>query len=362
MFRIQILPFLFIFGFTFQARLQSRLNWGIEIKPKLGFLIADRGVVGYLPRSHAFGGEASFVIYTNGLKKWHKSYNHPIIGMTLFGASVGNSKILGNFFGSYAFIEFPFLKTKRYRFTGKLGSGLAYGTKAYDPINDPKNAVISTHVNALVCFGLKNRFVVNNHQYVLGIDLTHCSNGAFKVPNIGINMPFISLGYGYRFITTEKESIERTTLPFRKILYGATAILSAKEIFPTGQGRSPVYSLSTFARYFFKPKVGCEISLDVTSKQVIFKYHPEIPKNQLDVVQVGFYTGYLLPLDNFHLVIGMGINIRDKYQPESLLYHRIGMRYYFKNGIHLNAVLRSNWAKADFTEWGIGYTFNYRNK
>ena len=353
---------LFILGIVFSAPIQSQLNWGIEIKPKFGFIIADRGVVGYLPRSHSFGGEVSFVVFTNGKKKWHSVYNYPTVGFTIFGASVGNRKVLGNFFGSYAFIEFPFFKIKKYSFTGKLGSGLAYGTKVYDPLSNPKNAVISTPINALVCLGFKNRFVVNNHQFVLGIDLTHCSNGAFKVPNIGINMPFVSLGYGYRFKTTLKDTIERKNLPFRKILFGTTAILSAKEIFPIGQGRSPVYSLSTFARYFFKPKVGCEISLDVTSKQVLFKYKPVIQKNQLDVIQVGLYAGYLLPLDNFQLVIGMGINVRDKYRPESLLYHRVGMRYYFNNGVHLNTVLRSNWAKADFTEWGIGYTFNYKKK
>ena len=65
-------------------------------------------------------------------------------------------------------------------------------------------------------------------------------------------------------------------------------------------------------------------------------------------------------MDHFHFVLGMGVNVIDKFQPEGRFYHRIGMRYYLNNGISLNAVLRSNWAKADFAEWGIGYTFNYK--
>ena len=56
----------------------------------------------------------------------------------------------------------------------------------------------------------------------------------------------------------------------------------------------------------------------------------------------------------------MGAYFKDKYQPESTFYHRIGMRYYFKGGWHANLVLRSNFAKADFVEYGIGYTFNYK--
>jgi hypothetical protein len=37
----------------------------------------------------------------------------------------------------------------------------------------------------------------------------------------------------------------------------------------------------------------------------------------------------------------------------------VGMRYRFDNGLLLNLVLKSHWAKADYVEWGVGYTFNY---
>lgn len=352
---------LFLCLISVNAHLQTKLNWGFEIKPKFGFLVAKRGVVGHLPQSHTYGGEASFVVHTNGSKKWHRSYNYPTIGLTVFSASVGNNEILGIFTGSYGFIEFPFAKTDSYKLTGKIGGGMAYGSKIYDPVSNPKNTVISSHLNALVCFGLQNRFVFNHHELVLGVDLTHCSNGCFKLPNIGINMPFVSVGYGYRMKTTDVEKIEKEILPYKRILYGVFATYSGKEVYPTGQGRSPIYGISVFSRCFFKPKAGFELSLDIVSKQVLLqKYQPDLEKDQIDIIQVGLYAGYLLPLDRFHFVLGMGVNIRDKYQPESLLYHRIGARYYFDNGIHLNAVLRSNWAVADFTEWGIGYTFNYR--
>ncbi len=341
---------------------QCQLDWGIEVKPKIGLLIGKRAVVGDLPRAHPFAGEVSFVIHTKGEKLWHKHYVYPTVGVTAFAASVGNNNVLGNFYGSYGFIEFPFVKEAHYQFTGKIGSGLAYTSHVYDPLIDPKNSVVSAHVNALICFGLQNRFVFDRHQIILGIDLTHCSNGSYKVPNIGINMPYISLGYGYRFRKSEVLTKHHSVLPYRKILWGLTGIISSNDNYPTGQNHAPVYALSGFARYFFRPKVGAEMALDVNSEQLTLRYKPEISKTQLDIIQVGVYAGYLLPLDRFHFVLGMGVNVRDKYKPESLFYHRIGMRYYLDNGIHLNVVLRSNWAKANYTEWGIGYTFNYRNK
>ena len=86
-------------------------------------------------------------------------------------------------------------------------------------------------------------------------------------------------------------------------------------------------------------------------------HHPDVPKKQIEIWQLGIFTGYILPLNKFHLLIGMGAYVRDKYKPNDPLYHRVGMRYVFDNGLNLNLVLKSHWARADYVEYGIGYTF-----
>lgn len=141
-----------------------------------------------------------------------------------------------------------------------------------------------------------------------------------------------------------------------------TAIGSAKEIFPTNRKKYPIFALSAHVRYFSKPKVGFEASFDVISKQAIMGYKPQITKSQWDILQMGAYIGYLLPLDRLHFVLGMGVYMKDKYQPEDFLYHRVGMRYYFPNGFNAQIVLKSHWARADYAEWGIGYTFNFKKR
>jgi hypothetical protein len=115
-------------------------------------------------------------------------------------------------------------------------------------------------------------------------------------------------------------------------------------------------------RYFSRPKVGFEAAFDIISKQAIMGYKPEITKSQWDILQIGAYIGYLLPLDRLHFVLGMGMYIKDKYQPEDFMYHRVGMRYYFPNGLNAQVVLKSHWARADYVEWGLGYTFNFKKR
>lgn len=321
---------IFLWSFTFFSVFsQSEKQWGIEYRQKVGFLAAHRGVMGHLPQSQAYAGELSYFVQTRGKRQWHKGCNYPIIGTTLFGGSVGNNEILGTQWGAYAFIEFPFVKYNRYEFLGKIGSGLAYGTKIFDDVSNPKNVAMSTHLNTIICFGLKSTFQFDRNKITLGLDMTHFSNGAFKVPNLGVNLPYVSLGYARTIRKAPLDSlILPNHLPLKRWLYSVTAIASAKEIFPTGGKKYGIFAVSTGFRWFSKPKVGFEGAIDIISKQAIFGYQPEISKTQWGILQIGIYTGYLLPLDRFHMAIGMGVYVKDKYQPEDYFYHRIGMRYY----------------------------------
>lgn len=361
---LRLSVFLCVLNCSMTSLGQGNDTWGFEARFKSGFLIGHRAVMGHLVEDHSYAAELTYVFRTNGQKSWHSQYKYPEIGITGFAGSAGNREVLGNFFGAYSYISFPFVAKPKFRFNGKLGCGLGYGTRQYDEVENPKNVAISTPVNALICMGVDARYYFRNNWVSFGVDMTHFSNGAYKVPNIGLNLPYVSLAYGHYFKSSEQvmESPEMWWMPKRKILLGATAILSAKEVFPTNGKRYPVYALSLHARTFLKPKMGWELSLDLISKQSILAYRPEIPKTQAEIFQVGVFGGYLLPLDRFHFVLGMGYYLKDRFQPEDAVYHRVGIRYYLKNGIHLNMVLKSHWARADYVEWGIGYSLNVQKK
>lgn len=343
---------------------QTERYAGFEGRFKSGFLLGHRATMGHLAVEHAFAGEFSYVFRTNGSKIWHQSYKYPEFKISLFAGSVGNKEILGTYYGAYTAMLIPFVAKQNFRLNGSIGCGLGFGTKQYDEIKNPKNVAVSTPLNALIHLGLDARYYFKKNWISLGVDMTHFSNGAFKTPNLGLNLPYLSLAYG-RYIRQKPERDQAKSdfiTPQRKILFGLTGILSAKEVFPTSGKKYPVYALSVHARTFLKPRVGWELAIDFISKQAIFAYRPEIHKTQATIFQVGVYAGYLLPLDRFHFVLGMGYYVKDRFNPEDKFYHRVGFRYYLKNGINLNLVLKSHWAKADYVEWGVGYCFNYKQK
>lgn len=328
----------------------------IEAKGKAGFLAAHRSVMGHITNEHAFAGELSCYFRPKDRKLWHKAYKNPLIGVTAFFGSVGNHQLLGEYYGLIGFSSFPLINSKHYLFSLKMGTGIAYGTKHFDQETNQLNNVIGSSINAQVCFGLESRILFGNHLVNISLDLTHFSNGSTKMPNLGLNLPYVGLGYGYRI----REAIDSNYIhePYqKKWQFGMIVIGSVKEIYPTGGKKYPVYAMSLLGRRFFNQKAGMEVSFDIISKQAIMGYHSDVRKKQSEIIQLGLFAGYILPFDKFHLLFGMGAYVRDKFKPENLLYHRIGMRYVFNSGININVALKTHWAKADYIEYGIGYTF-----
>jgi len=329
----------------------------VEFRMKGGFLAAHRAIIAHVPAEHALAGEISFYTQGKGKKAWHDAYHMPIYGFTGFYGSVGNRELLGHYAGVYGFISYPFVRFKSYSFSGKMGAGLGFGTKVYNAENNIMSIPVSSHLNAMVCLGLESRFVIGKSSIVLALDMTHFSNGAAKVPNLGLNLPYISVGYGYRV----KDGKSDTTIihpAFKKYWeLGGIGIASFKEVFPVGTGKYGVYALNLTGRRYFRRSVAAELSFDIISKQAVFAYQSDVPKTQADIIQLGIFAGYIIPMDRLHAVIGMGYYVRDMFQPEDPLYHKVGMRYVFDNGININLVLKSHWARADYVEYGIGYTF-----
>lgn len=329
----------------------------VEGRLKAGFLIAHRSSIGHIPTEHAFAGEASFMIKGLGQKDWHYRYRKPFYGVTGFFGTAGNRELLGHYFGVYGFINFPLITKRPYQLTFKLGSGAAYASKIYDSEDNILSMALSTHLNAMVVLGLDNRFTFGNNTLSLKLDMTHFSNGATKVPNLGLNLPYISFGYGRRI----QESNFCADCPVAGVgkptmQYGVVAYGSVKERFPVGERKYGVFGLNFFGRKFFEKRGGAELSLDVVSNQELVDFQPGVSKTQAEILQMGIYAGYLVPFDRLHIVVGMGAYVKNKYNPYGPLYHRLGFRYMFDNGWNVNISLKSHWARADYIEYGIGYS------
>ena len=353
-----IILFLVLNVFQFE----SQISEGFEFRIKSGFLLAHRGVLSHLPMQTALASELSYFKHLKDEKSWTKKLNYPTVGATFFYGSVGNNEILGRYTALYGFADIPIFLKRQFELNWRFGTGLGYTNRIYDPIFNPKNMAISTHLNAMIVMGVKSVYRFNRSSLSLGIDMTHFSNCAFNIPNYGINMPYVSMSYARSLRQDSISSVRKQIMQYKRLYFGAHGIFSLQEINPHGSRKYPVFAISAFGRYYFQQKAGVELGMDIISKQSIFDFEPQVDKSQSSILQLGIYSGYILPLNHFHFFFGMGAYVRDRYRPNGLLYHRIGFRYQLSNGFYGNMTLKSHWAKADYMEAGIGYLFNYNRR
>ncbi|MEY4659507.1 MAG: hypothetical protein RJB36_1273 [Bacteroidota bacterium] len=360
-------------GFLLVFFTQSFAQSGFEVRGKVGFLAAHHAGMAHMPKQLAVATELTYFKRLTDNYIWQKSYRQPLVGSTLFIGSVGNNEILGRYVGVYGFAELPVIKYKKYRMDWKFSTGIGYTNKPYDPVSNPKNVAIGSHLNALMCFALKQTFGFRNSAITLSMDMTHFSNGAFKVPNLGINLPYLSLGYQHYIIGIKKKATRdyevikkdavyqikprpmKNFLTYQQWQLSLNGIFTAKETMPIGGKKYPVYAGSISLRRYGSYKSGLEVNLDVLSKQALLNYEPMVEKSQLDILQLGLSASYILPLDRFNFVYGAGVYIRDKYRADGPLYIRLGCRYYVTKNISAVFGLKTHYAKADYLEFGLSY-------
>ena len=133
-----IVLFLLINVFGFRAQVSE----GFNIRLKTGFLAAHRGVLSHLPNQTALATELSYYKRLKDRKSWARHFNYPTIGAALFFGSVGNNEVLGRYMALYGFADVPILLRNNFEINWRLGSGLGYTNRIYDPILNPKNMII----------------------------------------------------------------------------------------------------------------------------------------------------------------------------------------------------------------------------
>lgn len=92
-------------------------------------------------------------------------------------------------------VDIPLFRKKRSALHYSFGTGLAYLTKPFDRLDNFKNNAIGGHWNNSVDMKLDYEHQLGSKLKLhLGFGLAHYSNGARRLPNLGLNIPLLYLG------------------------------------------------------------------------------------------------------------------------------------------------------------------------
>jgi len=297
-------------------------------------------------------------------KDYHRLMNNPLTGVSLTFIDHGN-QATGNSLALSGFLQPTLIGMGRHDLSGRVSVGVAYMQNPYDPIDNPLQQAIGSHLNFFVegqliyTYDLTNRVDV---QLISGI--THISNGARRLPNTGLNI--LSLGLGARY----KLSDQSTTISagFNNPDIGYELGSLSHYLVARGGVKSmrnlnyrvfPAVGFNYTMAYRYHPLGSFTGGLDVDYNEGFVRERMALNEEQegynpFTSWRWGAAIGHELHMNKVSLITQYAFYLRKPHPTHSIAYQRYGLKYQVWDKTFLALTLRAHGGRADYMEWTVG--------
>ncbi len=335
-------------------------TWSLGAKVQIGYLLAHRPSLVYLQQKKISSFEISYLKSSQGHDEWQRNYNEPLLGFAYQYFDLGNENLLGHGHAVYPLVLFPLLHKHHLGINIRFGIGIGYVEKRYTIAENYKNQAISTHINGVITTGIQFRIPCNARtQFSTGIDFTHFSNGASRLPNAGLNIPSINIGFQHFF--GQQIKLIRTELPdynHKKEItfYAATGF---KERIPGETIKVSVGIFTTDIHFRITRKSfiggGADVFYDATLQKRVFDLDSINYSKTAANTRIGIHFSYGIAVGKFRGYFQPGYYLYNKLPVSASIFTRLSLRYFVNEKIFVCFNLKSHFAKADYFEYGIGF-------
>jgi hypothetical protein len=355
-----ILIFTFILALG-MVKAQEPLSLNFETKAHKGFILVHSENMSHLVKGFPSMFEFTGNIQTNGTQYWQQDYLNPEVGISVLYANLKNPEQLGSAISVFPHINFPFTKGNTVGLSLRVGAGIAYLTKKYDRLANHKNNAIGSNLNGAVNFVLENQiFITDKLSLRNGIAFTHFSNGAYRMPNLGVNIVTLNSGLNYSFGERQQKQFLKGKVPvLNPVRISFLATGGVKSLFVL-HPKHPTFTLNSTIEKFVSHKSSFGIGLDVSYNRALREklfILDGVQISNTDLIQSGMHFSYALNVDKLSIFINKGLYLKQVDSHTGIFYHRIGVRYRINHRFITNISLKSHFGVADYFEYGLGYNF-----
>lgn len=337
----------------------------VGVNGHYGFILVHRDNMSHLVKGHIPAFELTLEKQMSGLSDDHGIYNFHSIGVSLWHSDLGNKEELGSGSAIFGFVNFPLYRSKRFMLRYKFGSGVGLVSKPFDRENNHKNTAIGSQLNMFLLLQLNAKLQVSDKLGIAtGLTFSHYSNGSYKVPNLGINVPTFSIGLTYDIGDYQLTSFDKVEKEHDKGLdLNVQVGAGVREINPVGGAQYGVFYTTIEGTRQMDRRRKLALGVDVfydASVRVIYNRNPENVEssNPAEFIRYGVHIGHELVIGRLSATVQMGVYLYSKYKNDGPLYHRFGYRYQISKHIYADITVKTHWAVAQYVSFGIGYKFN----
>ena len=272
---------------------------------------------------------------------------------------MGNREQLGRFIAIAPSIEFLLLN-KKIKWSLNLTNGIGYVSKPFNLKTNHKNDLLGSNINMFVNFQTQCYLNINSRlKFTSGLSFSHLSNGAFALPNLGINIPGILIGFEYKIDQEFKQ--KKKPISFaksaNKFLLLSDFGFGIKEYTVDGV-KNPIVSNSVDLWYAISKTSSIGIISDLFYNSALQRHFLKTNQgktNSLQVIRHGIGLGYKLNLSRVDLYCQLGIYTYAKNNFQSFMFQKIGGYVWITQNLFASVNLKTHYAVADFFEFGLGY-------
>jgi len=305
--------------------------------------------------SRPYSGEIYYQRQVNVSPAWNHTKRLPNWGFGIFATNSGSKKYIGTIVCAYPYMKFPLFTAGPLQSDFRFGFGLGWVQKPYDKETNPENLLLSQKVNTHANLSWQNELRLSSHHFInAGVSFYHVSNAKTSLPNLGINIPAVSVGYRYAFNGETKKPVLRNDSLDKKIFYRVFLSAGIKQMQVPDSSYYLVKMLSAeVAKQISHGSIlslGVFITHDASVRtDTLVKHLRGIPTSQ-----VALYGSYEYRFGKFLIPVQFGVFV---YNSNSKIVESIGLRYHFSKNWLAEFLLKSHFYRADLMHFGIGYQF-----
>jgi hypothetical protein len=287
----------------------------------------------------------------------------PEIGAGYYFSTLGNRDVYGWVHGMYLSLAADFLSQRSpVYFQQSISFGLSYNTEHFDIDENHWNRAIGSHLNAFIIYSFNLRVKLNDDLIVsAGPSIVHMSNGNVKHPNFGLNLLNTRIGITHTFSQNHFQVAASSSAPegynlnrFVLLLSAGKRQLSRKlpESFLVG---SLIGEYSRRINFNQALGVGLDIFWDPTEGRETYVTEKRV--ENIVPWHAGAHLSWERIWGNFSILLQPGYKLITLSEHDFYQYNRAAVRYKIGNDILVSCAIKAHGFRADFIEFGAGYSF-----
>ena len=322
----------------------------------LGDQIVESSIYGALDFRLGFHKTDPYDVYKN-------LYRRPMMGLGFY-ASTFNNQDVGEPNALYFWLTMPFRfqRDSRWDFNYGAAFGFSYNFNPFDAETNPTNIFIGSYTNYYVHLEFGARYKLSRRLLLEGtLGFKHFSNGAFQLPNAGINLLPTTIGLQYKLGDPDEEVYPyKLEVPkhqkygiwnFNFIAGSKNYEEGERNYFKGGFGVNYLYALS------YKYRLGAGVDVYYSEGYAERDSSDASDFEKSTAIAINGAWEWMLNKNLYvPLAVGFYIQRNEANGDKAPIYLRAGMRYRFDNNIFLGGTIKAHGGAADIFEWTLGYT------